>query len=245
MDAFVLKFKFDRAKKQHIINNYLDIRNRSNLAPSHNYKIMTTILNFLLSYLLIYKYYGIFIDAFLAAIALPLPASAILTASRTLLAQGYLNIYYLLASAFMGNIAGDILGYYIARKYGTIFLNKVSFATLTQSKMYISLDGYMNQFSISLMFFTRFITGGSSIVNILFGVYRISFYKFLITAILEESSYVLVYRLLGYYLGNEWENNLSFVFEVVGVYTFIRSHSYAFAIRTYTKDAKTCKINPR
>lgn len=86
---------------------------------------MATILSAFLSFLLIYKYIGLFAVALLAALALPLPSSSILAAAGAFSAQGYFNITAVLVVALIGNITGDALGYFIARYCGTTFLKKL------------------------------------------------------------------------------------------------------------------------
>jgi len=50
----------------------------------------------LLSFLLLYKYLGLFIIALVSSIALPIPASVALSAAGGFASQGYLNIYAVL-----------------------------------------------------------------------------------------------------------------------------------------------------
>ena len=49
---------------------------------------MSHVLSTLLSYVLIYKYIGIFIITYLGAIALPLPSGSVLMAASDLLCKG-------------------------------------------------------------------------------------------------------------------------------------------------------------
>jgi membrane protein DedA with SNARE-associated domain len=178
---------------------------------------MATILSALLSFLLVYKYIGLFVVAFLAALALPLPASTILAAAGAFAAQGYFSIYTVLGVAFLGNITGDVIGYFVAHRYGVVFLRKIGFEKILASKLYRLLNGYMEHFSYSLIFFSRFLTGVGPLVNILSGITSVRYGVFFGIGVLGEAVYVLLYGLVGYFLGSEWENNASFFFEATGV----------------------------
>jgi membrane protein DedA with SNARE-associated domain len=178
---------------------------------------MAVILNAFLSFLLVYKYIGLFGVALLAAFALPLPSSSILAAAGAFSAQGYFSITTVLAVALLGNITGDALGYFIARFYGTRFLKKIGLEKALSSRLYISLTKYMQHFSYSLIFFSRFLTGVGPLINIVSGITHVKYRVFFGIGILGEIAYVLVYGLVGYYLGSEWESNLGFLFEATSV----------------------------
>ena len=178
---------------------------------------MATILSAFLSFLLIYKYIGLFIVSFLAALALPLPSSSILAAAGAFSAQDYFNITTVLVVALVGNVIGDALGYFVARHYGTVFLKKIGFEKVLGSRLYVSLAGYMQHSSYSLIFFSRFLTSVKPLINILSGITHVKYSIFFGISILGEIAHVLVYGLIGYYLGSAWENNLSFLFKATAV----------------------------
>ena len=117
---------------------------------------MATIFNALLSFLLVYKYLGLFVVALLAALALPLPASTILAAAGAFAAQGYFSLTAVLIVAFVGNITGDAIGYFISRRYGVPLLRKIGFEKMLSTRLYLSLVGYMEHFSYSLIFLVDF-----------------------------------------------------------------------------------------
>ncbi len=178
---------------------------------------MSAILSAFLSFLLLYKYIGLFVVTLLAALALPLPSSSILAAAGAFSAQGYFSITTVLLVAFIGNITGDALGYFISRFYGTSFLKKIGLEKALASRLYKTLTGYMEHFSYSLIFFSRFLTGVGPLVNVLSGMTGVKYRTFFGVSILGEIAYVLTYGLVGYYLGSEWENNLGFLFQATSV----------------------------
>ncbi len=178
---------------------------------------MTVILNFLLSFLLLYKYVGLFLVSYLAAFLLPLPSSSTLAAAGAFSAQGYFDINIVLVVAFFGNVLGDITGYLIARKYGTQILRKIGFEKMITSNLYQKLELYMRDFSYSLIFFSRFLTGIGPLINVISGISKVNYKTFFIIDILGETAYVLLFAFIGYFLGTEWENNISFLLEATGV----------------------------
>lgn len=181
---------------------------------------MEIVISSLLSFLLVYKYIGLFVVSFLAAFLLPLPSSSVLAAAGAFSAQGYFSIYYVLIIAFVGNVCGDVFGYFVARYYGLPFLKKIGFAKALSSQRYITMSVYMNQFAYSLIFFSRFLTGVGPLVNIVSGINKLRFKIFFIIGVLGEIVYTLMYGLVGYFLGSEWENNISFLLKATGIIIF-------------------------
>jgi membrane-associated protein len=180
---------------------------------------METILDSFLSFLLLYKYVGLFIIAFVASLPIPLPSSSVLAAAGAFAAQGYFDITTVLIVAFLGNFLGDTVGYLLARIYGVEALHAIGLKRSLSSPLYLKLKLYIQEFSYSLIFFSRFLTGVCSLVNVLSGLTRIRYVVFFSIEIIGEIAYVLLYGLVGYFLGSEWEKNIGFVFEATLVIT--------------------------
>ena len=160
----------------------------------------------ILSYFLIYTYPVLFLVTFLAALILPLPSGTLTMAAGAFASQGYLNFNYVILVATLGNVLGDLTGYFISFYFGRDFLIKIGFKKIIESKKYVFLEhNFTNHVSL-IIFFTRslFAFLGST-VNILSGLSKVSFKKFFIFDLLGEISYVLFFAVLGYIFGIEWE----------------------------------------
>ena len=172
----------------------------------------TSMFQSLLSFLLLYKYWGLFLVAFLSSVALPIPASTALAAAGGFASQGFLNIYGVLGVTLLGSIMGDMFDYILARKYGEIFLDRsIFFRHLLHSSSYHKVEDYILDFAPSLIFFSRFLTELSPITNLLAGLSRVSYKTFFFCALLGEIVYTLLYGITGFFLGSQWQNNISFI----------------------------------
>ena len=174
---------------------------------------LLSMFNYLFSFLLLYKYWGLFLVAFLSSVVLPLPASAALSAAGGFASQGYLNIYAVMIVTTMGSVMGDMLDYFLASIYGEKVLQRsIFFKHLMRSKSYKKVQNYIVDFAPSLVFFSRFMAGISPATNILAGLTEeISAWYFLILIIVGETAYTLIYALTGFFLGNAWQNNIYFI----------------------------------
>ncbi len=176
---------------------------------------MLSAISGLLSFVLLYKYIALFCIGFVAAIALPIPASTTLVAAGAFAAQGYLSISLVLTTAFFANILGDATGYFLARTYGVRIFHIFGLGKLLTTSVFQKLENYIRNFPHTLIFISRFLTEIGPAVSVLSGISRVHYRTFLISALLGESCYVLLYGLTGYYLGNEWENNVGFLVKAV------------------------------
>lgn len=172
--------------------------------------LFTSFFNLLLALVFLYKYWGLFIIALLSSLLLPIPASSILAAAAAFASQGFLNLYLILFVTLAGSIMGDVLGYAIARVYGEKVLLKLGFKRLMHSSAYERAENYIRDFAPSLVFWSRFLTEVSPAVNIIAGLSKVPYMTFGVFALLGETGYTLIYGLAGYFLGNQWENNIYF-----------------------------------
>jgi len=174
--------------------------------------LFTSWFQYLFSFLLLYKYLGLFVVAFVSSVALPIPASVALSAAGGFASQGYLNIYAVLGVTLLGSIMGDMFGFVLAKTYGEKILDKiVFFRHLLHSSAYYKFKNYIDDFAPSLIFFSRFLTELSPVTNILAGLTEVSYKSFFIFALLGEIAYTILYGMAGFFLGSEWQNNISFI----------------------------------
>jgi membrane-associated protein len=170
-------------------------------------------IDYLLTFLLLYKYFVIFGVSFLSAFLLPVPASTVIVASGALAAQGYMSISKVLAVALLGNVLADMSGYALAR----YFASRVSLwrtpHRVMQSGLYKEMSNYMHAYPHILIFITRFISEAGPMVNFLSGINRIRFRTFLMIDLVGESAYVSLYGLSGYFLGDAWEDHTDFLWK--------------------------------
>ena len=168
----------------------------------------------LLPYILTYNYLAILLITIVADLFLPIPSGAILMASAAFASQGYFSFFWVFFFGSLGNIIGDNLGYWLARKYGLRVLYNLGFRKRMESNNYKKLEIKIKQNSGFLIFITRFNVISSLFVNIIAGLSKISYKKFLFFDVAGETIQVLFYCTIGYIVGNNWQTINSFVDKV-------------------------------
>lgn len=196
---------------------------------------MNFILTHLLAFLIVYKYQSLFAIVFIAAFIFPLPSTWSLVIASGFAAQGYMNIYAVIAIGLIANILGDNLGYFIGRVYGRKFLYKIGFGWIFEREWFLKLQDNFKNHSGKSIFISRFVTEIGPAVNFLSGIRKIEYKKFLFYEVLGEAIDVLLYSLGGFIFGKAWIYVYPILNKVwiliiliwVGVYFYRRgSHSF-------------------
>lgn len=172
---------------------------------------MDFLLPTILSYLLLYKYLVLFSITFLAALALPIPSAASLMASAAFASQGYFNPIVVFLVATIGNIAGDNLGYWLARYYGKPVLLRIGFKKILNSQALQNAEIRLNRQPALFVFFSRFEVIATISVNLVSGLGKMAYSSYLFYEALGEIVQVTVYGTLGYLFGSNWQEIYSLV----------------------------------
>ena len=192
---------------------------------------MSYFLSTTLSFLLLYKYVALFIVTYLASLLLPLPSDTALLASGAFASQGFLNISEVLLIALSASIIGDLTGFIVSRLYGREFLMKIGLKRLIMSKKFINLEKFIAKNYGPTIVITRFVGQLGPWVNILIGLSKMSFKKFLVYDLIGNIVDILVIGLAGYFLGSAWQNwtvimEFTSLILIVVILAFIFSRMY-------------------
>jgi len=171
---------------------------------------MFNLTSVLLSYVLIYKYLAIYIITFLGAIALPVPSGTTLIASAAFSLQGYFSLPWVIIVGIVGNMTGDSAGYWLARRYGPEVLRKIGLRKLVDSEKSKMINNEIGNHPILIIYFSRFMTGIGPTVNVVCGITKLSYRKFLTFEALGEFTEVTLWCMLGYVFGANWQSLTKF-----------------------------------
>jgi membrane-associated protein len=188
---------------------------------------MDFIVQNLIPYLITYKYLALFLIAFIAAFILPIPSGSILMASSALANIGHFNIYWIIILSIIANIAGDNIGYWIARLYGEEVLSKIGFRRILKSKKFKDIEFRFSQHPGFIILASRFEVIFTLSVNLLSGLSKTNYRKYFLHESIGTVGQVLFYSLIGYFFADSWKgiNNtislIMFIIIVVAVFLLI------------------------
>jgi membrane-associated protein len=166
---------------------------------------MHFIAEVILPYLLLYKYVAIFMVTLLAALAVPIPPGTLLMAAAAFASQGYLSFPLVVLAGTAGNVAGDTIGYWLARKYGKRILYRLGFGRVIESGKYRNIERRLRKHPGFLIFVSRFEVFSNLAVNIICGLGEIPYRKYLAFEVIGEFLQVGLYCSIGYLVGDQWD----------------------------------------
>lgn len=169
--------------------------------------IMDFLYQNLIPYLILYKYTAVFVISFLAAFVVPIPSGSLLMAASAYARFGsFFNIYYVIILSIIANILGDNLGYFIARMYGRRVLSRVGFRRILESKSFNNLENKFNKHPGFIIFASRFEVLSTLSVNLLSGLSKTPYRKYLYHEIPGSVAQVCLYSMIGYLFADNWES---------------------------------------
>ena len=166
---------------------------------------MNAIAHLILPYLLTYKYLALFSITLVAALILPIPPGTLIMGASAFAYQGLLSFPLVIASAALGNIVGDNIGYWLARKYGKKVLIKIGFKKTLESTKYQSIETKLKARPGFLIFISRFEVFTNLAVNLICGLSKVPYKKYLFYEVIGEVLQVSIYASIGYFFGENWE----------------------------------------
>ena len=167
---------------------------------------MDFLVQAIIPYVLLYKYSALFVITFLASLIVPIPAGTLLVASSAFASQGYFNMTTLIITVIIANIIGDNLSYWLARLYGRVILSKVAFfRKILASKNFILVERSIDRHTGPFIIISRFEVISNLTTNIICGMSKVSYKKFVTYEIIGTFANVSFYATLGYFFGDSWQ----------------------------------------
>ncbi len=175
---------------------------------------MSALLSGFLSFILLYKYWAIFLIICSASFILPLPANAILVALGAFASQGYLSLWGVLITAIMTNIGTDCFAYFLTHRYGKSVLDRLLIRL--DGKLAV-LEKNLRTYAFGTIFLTRIAGPFAPYVNFLSGLIGVPFSKFLLADVIGNAPSISFFVLSGYILGNHWQDFLANISLIGGI----------------------------
>ena len=156
-----------------------------------------SLTDYLLSSLGIYGVPVLFVALLVGSIGVPLPASLLLLAAGSFVAQDELGLWPVLGMAAAGAILGDNIGYVLGRWGGRRMATKLSRLVGGQDLL-DQAEASLRRWEGAGIFFSRWLlTPLGPFVNIVSGLRRYSWPRFAVYCVTGEALWVVLYVMLG------------------------------------------------
>ncbi len=151
----------------------------------------------LLSAMADYGAIAIFVAILLASIGAPLPATFLLVAAGSFVAQGEMEFWSVMLAAIAGAVIGDHIGYGLGRLGGRTLVQRLSRRFKAES-MVGKAESAMHKWGSVSIFLTRWLlTAVGPYINLTSGLTRVRLLSFTLWDILGETIWVVGYVYLG------------------------------------------------
>jgi len=160
---------------------------------------------FLLRYLTEFTYAGVFTLLMLTLFGFPFPEDAVLMLSGVLASRGVTKVWPTLAIAYVGVVTGDMILYWVGRKYGRRLVEHKRFGRILTRERLERAERWFDRWGNPLIFFGRHMVGLRAQILLCSGVFRLDALRVLtydgISAVISVPLMVGI----GYYFGHHYE----------------------------------------
>jgi len=166
---------------------------------------MDFLLENIIPFILVYKYVALFGVFFLSALFIPFPSGNILVATVAFAVEGHFNLGLVVLISIFANFLGDNLGYWIARLYGEQIFSFIGFRRILESKTFNLIEDKFRRQPGFIIFISRFDAISTSVINLLAGLGKVSYRKYLVHESLGTLTQVCFYSLIGLIFRSSWQ----------------------------------------
>ena len=152
-----------------------------------------------------YGYAVVFVGVFLENAGLPVPGETALLAGAALSRSGALFLPWVIATAIVGAIFGDNIGFLVGRRGGRALLERFgSKIGLTPDRL-IEFDRFFDKHGAKTVFIARFVTGLRVFGAVLAGASDLPWGRFLLYNATGAVAWATTFGAVGYFLAYSWE----------------------------------------
>ena len=137
----------------------------------------------------------------LEALGAPLPGETLLIFASVLAGHGDLSLPALLASAWVGSVLGDNIGYWIGRRFGRAAVLRYGARIGLTAPRFDAVEGVFARYGAATVIFARFVNILRQLNGIVAGILGMEWRRFLLCNALGAALWVALWVLGSFYLG--------------------------------------------
>lgn len=168
------------------------------------------LINWMLEFLGIYVYFGLFFVIFAEtglAVGFFLPGDSLLVVSGLFAAAGKLNVWFVLVAFFLGSVLGDNTGYWTGRLMGKTLFNREDSWVFKPSRVE-KAHAFFEKYGVKTVVLARFVPIVRTFAPLVVGAAEMPYHRFLGFSVLGGLLWICGMVLAGYFLGGVIERAL-------------------------------------
>ena len=147
-------------------------------------------------------YIGIFVMMLLESSFFPFPSEVAMIPAGYLASKGEMNIYLVVIAGILGSLAGAVFNYWLALKFGRVFVLKFGKYFFFKEETLIKMETYFAQHGEISTFVGRLVPVVRQYISLPAGLSRMNLPKFAFYTSLGAGIWVIILTLLGYFIGD-------------------------------------------
>jgi membrane protein DedA with SNARE-associated domain len=163
---------------------------------------MQPIIDFVMTNVAHFGYWGIFFMMFLESTFFPLPSELVLIPAGYLAYKGEMDLTLIIIYGTLGSIGGALFNYYLAMYLGRSFLLKYGKYVLVKEKTILRIEEFFKIHGAISTFSGRLIPVVRHYISIPAGIAQMNLVKFIAYTAFGAGIWAMVLTLLGYAIGN-------------------------------------------
>lgn len=150
-------------------------------------------------------YFGIIVLMALESSFFPFPSEVVIPPAGFLASQGEMNLLLIILCGILGSLIGAYLNYFIAYKYGRIFLLKYGKYLFIDEVKFRKIELFFNKHGEITTFIGRLLPGIRQYISFPAGLAKMNLFKFTLFTGLGAGIWVVILAYVGYFVGNNLE----------------------------------------
>ncbi len=166
--------------------------------------MIKSLLKFIIHFIFLLGYPGIFFLMLLESACIPIPSEIILPFSGYLASIGKLSIVGVIATAILGDCAGAVLIYLIARKRGMAFFEKYGKYVFISKNHLRLAERFFQKYGKWAVCLGRMLSVIRTFIALPAGMTQVDFFSFCCLSVLGSIVWCSALSYAGFLLGKKW-----------------------------------------
>ncbi len=169
------------------------------------HQIIEITVNYLINFIDKIGYLGIFLGMFLESTLVPIPSELIMIPAGIAASKGLVNIYIVTIVGIVGNIAGAVFSYYLAKILGRKILLKIGKFFFVKAQTILKIEHFFQKHGNISVFIGRLLPGFRHFISIPAGIAQMNLKSFYIYTSAGAAIWTSILSALGFLFGNNQE----------------------------------------
>lgn len=166
--------------------------------------------NFVISFILAFKYLGIFVLMALESANIPIPSEIIMPFAGYLVFQGKLSFWIVVIIGALGNLFGSVVSYLAGSYLGRPFILKYGKYILIPEREFLIAERWFKNYGKSIIFLGRILPVVRTFISLPAGVAKMDFAEFSVFTLIGCVIWSAILTYTGVLLGPNWGSIISF-----------------------------------